>query len=129
MSVPLERTYMRIASPPYNNSDNANFTTFAQRSPNFPYNTGSNHSQIVSNNSSNTVYNHINAVNTQIKNSGGGVPYIMFKSDQERIKYLQGQMAAQTRALALTNPSLPSPAFPTPTASDLCTNVFSIINS
>jgi hypothetical protein len=115
---------------PYNSLINPNFATYAQLSPNFPLNTGSNHSQVVSNTGNNTYFNHINAQNAAIKASGSTQPYVMFKTQQERMMYIQGQMAAQTRKMAMvTGAQVGNPAAnPVPTANQVCDNVFSIIN-
>ena len=115
-------------APPYNAVQNINFATNAQRDPNFPYNSGSNHSQLTGNTNSNMIYNFINQVNQGLVTSGSTQPYRLFRYEQERIAYLQGQMAAQTRSIAVTQAPVP-PAFPTPTAQQLCTSVFAIINN
>ena len=114
-------------APPYNAVQNVNFATNAQRAPNFPYNSGSNHSQLTGNTAANTIFTNINSENQAIVDSGLNVPYKLFRSEQERIAYLQGQMAAQTRAIAVSRAPIP-PVFSTPTACQLCTNVFAIIN-
>jgi hypothetical protein len=129
MTTPLEPFYSTnlCPAPPYNAVQNVNFATNAQRAPNFPYNRGSNQSQLTGNANANTIYTNINMENQAIVDSGSNKPFKLFRSEQERIAYLQGQMAAQTRAIAVTQAPIP-PAFPTPTADELCTNVFAIIN-
>jgi hypothetical protein len=113
-------------APPYNAPQNPNFPTYAQRNPNFPLNSGSNHSQIVSNNANNSYYNHINQQNAAIKASGSNQPYVMFKTQQERIMYTQAQMVAQSRQQAM---KYGTPEFATPTECQVCTNLFNIINN
>jgi hypothetical protein len=77
-----------------------------------------------------TYFNHINAQNAAIKASGSTQPYVMFKTQQERMMYIQGQMAAQTRKMAMVAGSqVGNPAAnQVPTANQVCDNVFSIIN-
>jgi hypothetical protein len=130
-SAPIPYSPVYCPAPPYNATQNVNFATNAQRAPNFPYNRGSNQSQIVGQAHATTIYNYINKANQELVSSGSTQPYKLFKTEQERIAYLQGQMAAQTRAIALTTPPpiVAPPAFPTPTAQQLCTNVFAIINN
>jgi hypothetical protein len=117
-------------APPYNSIQNPNFATYAQTNPNFPLNSGSNHSQIVSSNTNNSYFNYINTKNAQIKNSGSTQPFVLFKTDRERIMYLQAQMTAQTRQKAMVAGTevLNPPQFPAPTPCQVCNNVFSIIN-
>ncbi len=116
---------------PVNTIQNPNYATNAQSNVNFVLNQGSNHSQIVNNMANTVLYNNINTVNSAIKASGSGQPYMTFKSEQDRIRYIQAQSAARSRAIAMNqgaavgNPA----AAATPTASQICTNVFSIINS
>jgi hypothetical protein len=113
-------------APPYNAPSNPNFSTYAQRNPNFPLNTGSNYSQVVSNNANNTIYEHINQKNAAIKAANSTQPYVMFKSQQERIAYTQAQIAAQSRQQAMR---FMPPAFPTPTQCQVCNGLFNIINN
>ena len=117
-------------APPYNSIQNPNFATYAQTNPNFPLNSGSNHSQVVSNNTNNSYFNYINVQNAQIKNSGSTQPYVLFKTERERMMYLQGQTTAQTRQKAMVGGSevLHPAQFASPTACQVCNNVFSIIN-
>jgi hypothetical protein len=114
------------AAPPYNSQQNPNYATFAQRYPVFPLDSSSNQSQVASLLASNTLFNSINAINSTIKSSGSTtMPYVLFKTERERIQYLQGQATSQRKALAM---STGTPAFSTPTASSFTTTVFGIIN-
>ncbi len=116
---------------PYNSIQNPNYATNAQSNINFPLNTGSNHSQVVSNIANTVLFNNINDTNKAIKASGSTQPYMMFKSDQDRLKYIQAQSVAQTRVMAMTGgAAVGRPAAASaPTTSQVCNNVFSIINS
>ncbi len=116
---------------PYNAPQNPNYATYAQRNPNFPLNSGSNFSQIINGQMSNTIFENINSSNQAIKATGTTTaPYVMFKSNQERIAYLQAQVQAQSRVqamiygTAISNP----PTFDAPTTCQVCNSVFSIIN-
>lgn len=119
-------------APPYNSPANHNYAVNGQILPNFPLNAGSNHSQVVRNTQVNSYFQYINSENQYIKNissaSNQPIPYKMFKSEQDRIKYLQGQRNASQRAEAVAF-GVPSSPFPTPTAEQLCTNVNQIINA
>ena len=122
---------LNCPAPPYNAPQNPNFATYAQRNPNFPLNTGSNFSQIIQGAANNTIFTNINNTNQAIKDTGTLTqPYQMFKSNQERIAYLQAQVQAQSRAMAMNygtatgNP----PSFSSPTSCQVCNSLFSIIN-
>lgn len=113
-------------APPYNSQQNPNYATFAQRYPTFPLDTSSNQAQVTNLLASNTIFNSINSINSTIKSSGSTtMPYVLFKSERERIQYLQGQATAQRKALAMTTGV---PAFSTPTAESYTQTVFGIIN-
>jgi hypothetical protein len=118
-------------APPYNAPQNPNFATNAQRNPNFPLQTGSNFSQIIQGRASNAIFTNVNNQNQAIKATGTTTqPYQMFKSNQERIAYIQAQVQAQSRAMAMNygtatgNP----PAYAAPTSCQVCNSLFSIIN-
>lgn len=129
---PPESSSRICPQAPYNSIVNPNYATNAQRDPNFPLNEGSNQSQIAYNNAANSYFEYINSTNTAIKATGTKTqPYVMFKTDRERLMYINGQNNAQSRVQAInagTTIGRP-PAYPTPTTSQLCNNVFSIINS
>lgn len=125
--------YQQVSCPaaPVNTIQNPNYATNAQSNVNFVLNQGSNHSQIVNNMSNTVLYNNVNTVNSAIKTSGSTQPYMMFKSDQDRIRYLQAQSASSSRAIAMNNgAAIGQPAaFPAPTSSQLSINLFNnIIN-
>jgi hypothetical protein len=112
-------------APPYNSEQNPNFGQYASTQPQFPLHSGSNASQLFRSNANNTLYNSINSQNAQIKALNGttnNIPYRFFKSDQERIMYLQGQMNAQTRSKA-AYPNQPTPA------GVPCTSLYSSVNN
>lgn len=118
-------------APPYNAPQNPNFATNAQRYPSFPFNTGSNFSQLISSQASNAIFTNVNNANQAIKATGTKTqPYVMFKSNQERILYMQAQIQAQSRQMAMTYGTETGnlPAFATPTRCQVCNNLFSIIN-
>lgn len=117
---------------PYNTIQNPNYATNAQSNINFPLNTGSNHSQVVSNIANTVLFNNINDTNKAIKATGSTTQsYMMFKSDQDRLKYIQAQSVAQTRVMAMNGGAAVGypAAAATPTVGQICNNVFSIINS
>ena len=116
---------------PYNAPQNPNYATNAQRNPNFPLNTGSDFSQIIRGQMSNTIFENINSSNQAIKATGTTTaPYVMFKSNQERIAYLQAQVQAQSRVQAMNYGTATArpPAFDAPTVCQVCNSLFSIIN-
>ncbi len=116
---------------PYNAPQNPNYATYAQRNPNFPLNTGSNFSQIIGGQMSNTIFENINAANQAIKATGSKTtPYVMFKSNQERIAYLQAQVQAQSRVQAMNYGTMTCrpPKYDSPTCCQVCNSLFSIIN-
>lgn len=83
--------YVALISPNMNfnlsASDNR-FTTY----PNYPLNRGSNASEISRLAEARSLFNHVNTANHVIAYGSGalqGRPYVTFKSDQDRIKYIQ----------------------------------------
>lgn len=108
--------------PPYNTLNfNSNspvvFSTlqsFAKTSPNYPLPVGSN-ARLVAENQANVVY--FNAMNQQtidIRNKvlGGAVhmPYPQFKSEGERMKYIQGKASTAARSILVPNQNPVAPA-------------------
>jgi hypothetical protein len=94
--------------PPYNSPLNPNFATFANQ-PQFPLSTGSNANQIKQNIAALSYFNGLNQVTydtVQSNNSSGAkLAYPTFKSQGERMLYLQGQtIAAAKRAANQTTP-------------------------
>lgn len=129
---PPESSSRICPQAPYNSIVNPNYATNAQRDPNFPLNEGSDMSQITYSNAANSYFENINAKNKAIKATGSTTqPYVMFKTDRERLMYITGQMNAQSRIQAINAGTAigKPPAYSTPTNSQLCNNVFSIINS
>jgi hypothetical protein len=120
-------------APPYNatNFTSANSTEFstlvsyANNSPNYPWATGSNAQQIYRSKQNITYFNTLNqqtqAVRTQ-NGTLGRAPYPQFKSDAERLMYIQGQaLTAARNKLTGQNPSAP--------AGVPCSTIYEIINS
>lgn len=120
--------------PPYNanNFTQANaveFSTlkgYANTSPQFPWATGSNAQQIYRTTQDVTYFNHMNLQTQGIKNgnnlTGNQVPYPVFKTDKERLMYIQGMAytAARNKVTGM-NPSGP--------AGVPCSTIYQIINS
>jgi hypothetical protein len=120
-------------APPYNAN---NFTpanavefntlkSYANNSPQFPWATGSNAQQIYRTNQDVSYFNGINRQTQNIKTANGAigtVPYPVFKTDRERLMYIQGMAytAARNRVTG-TNPSGP--------AGVPCSTIYQIINS
>ena len=121
--------------PPYNTLNfNSNspviFSTlqsFARTSPNYPLPVGSN-ARLVAENQANVVY--FNAINQQAINirssvQGGAVnlPYPQFKSEGERMKYIQGKATTAARSILVPNQNPVGPA------SVPLSTIYQIINS
>jgi hypothetical protein len=108
-------------APPYNannftSANSVEFNTlksYANNSPQFPWATGSNAQQIYKTTQDITYFNNINLQTQGIKNAnnltGNQVPYPVFKTDRERLMYIQGMAytAARNRVTG-TNPSAPA---------------------
>ena len=108
--------------PPYNTLNfNSNspviFSTlqsFAKNSPNYPLPVGSN-ARLVAENQANVAY--FNAVNQQtidirstVRGSGANLPYPQFKSEGERLKYIQGKASTAARSVLVPNQNPVAPA-------------------
>ena len=108
--------------PPYNTLNfNSNspviFSTlqsFAQTSPNYPLPVGSN-ARLVAENQANVAY--FNAINQQTINIRSSVqsgvvnlPYPQFKSEGERMKYIQGKATTAARSILVPNQNPVGPA-------------------
>lgn len=121
--------------PPYNTLNfNSNspviFSTlqsFAQTSPNYPLPVGSN-ARLVAENQANVAY--FNAINQQTINIRSSVqsgivnlPYPQFKSEGERMKYIQGKATTAARSILVTNQN------PVGTAGVPLSTIYQIINS
>jgi hypothetical protein len=127
--------------PPYNatNFTQANSTilstlqTYANNSPNYPWNTGSDAQQIYRSRQNIVFFNALNqqtqSQRTFNGNIGyspsittGNIPYPRFKSDAERLMYIQGMsLTAARNRITGNNPSAPM-GVP-------CSTIYQIINS
>lgn len=106
--------------PPYNatNFNEANSSTlivlksYAHTSPNYPWNTGSNAQQIYRSQQNITYFNNLNQQTINIRTlngSNGTVPYPQFKTQAERLMYIQGQtLTAARNQITKENPSGPA---------------------
>lgn len=128
-------------APPYNAT---NFTTqnstilntlqsYARNQPQYPWDTGSNAQQIYRSKQNIIFFNSINQQTADVRtangNSGyipgvvtGNQPYPRFKSDAERLMYIQGQVITASRnSITGQNPSAPM-GVP-------CSTIYGIINT
>lgn len=96
---PYYAVYQVLPTAPYTGAANPTYAQYSQfpnnnafsLNPQYPVPQGSNASQVVTNTAGKTVFNNLNVVN-QVQ-QGTNQPIIRFKSDQERMLYLQGQNA------------------------------------
>lgn len=102
--------------PPYNatnfNSDSAmifqTLQTYAATSPNYPLPVGSNARQLYENTQNVSYFAALNQKALHQKNITG-VPYPVFRSESERLMYLQGQYSSAARnQMTGRNPSAPA---------------------
>jgi hypothetical protein len=117
-------------APPYNAT---NFTpanpvvfntlvSYANNSPNYPWATGSNAQQIYRSKQDISYFNGLNQQTIGVKNSGTTQPYPVFKTDRERMMYIQGKaFTASRNQITGNNPSAP--------AGVPCSTIYQIINS
>ncbi len=121
-------------APPYNatNFTSANATEFntllsyANNSPNYPWNTGTNAQQIYTSRQNISYFTGMNQHTQAIKSiSGTGLnakQFPQFKTQAERLMYIQGQaLTAARNKLTGQNPSAP--------AGVPCSTIYDIINS
>ena len=105
--------------PPYNSVLNPNFSTFSNQ-PQFPLNQGSNARQVQQNIQALSYFvglnNQVSNTVAQNKANGTSVPYLTFKSQGERILYMQGQAIAAAKA-PTTNPKI------------ACSTIYNYINN
>ena len=106
-------------APPYNatNFTSANSVEFstivnnAKNAPNFPWNTGTDAQQIYRSRQNVVYFNTLNQQTQAIKSVNGSVgtiPYPQFKSQAERLMYIQGQsLTAARNQITGQNPSGP----------------------
>lgn len=120
-------------APPYNAT---NFTpanapvystivSYAGNSPNFPWATGSDAQQIYRSQQNVSYFNNMNMQTQGIKTLNGTMgnrPYPQFKTQAERLMYIQGQsLTAARNMITGQNPSAPQ-GVP-------CSTIYGIINS
>ena len=132
MSAPPFQSQL-CPAPPYNAT---NFTPenvvefntlvgYANNSPNYPWATGSNAQQIYRSRQNISYFTHMNQQTQNIKNNNGlsgSVPYPQFKTQTERLMYIQGQtLTAARNQLTGRNPSSP--------AGVPCSTIYGIINT
>ena len=120
-------------APPYNatnfNTGNptilSTLVSYANNAPNYPWNTGSNAQQIYRSKQNITYFNALNQQTQGIKTingPSGKLPYPTFKSDAERLMYIQGRALTSARnQITGQNPSAPM-GVP-------CSTIYGIINS
>ena len=108
-------------APPYNatNFTSANsvelntLKSYANNSPNYPWNTGSNAQQIYRSRQDISYFTAINQQTQTIKqkvnmNGGFQIQYPQFKTDRERMMYIQGRALTTARnQITGNNPSAP----------------------
>jgi hypothetical protein len=119
--------------PPYNatNFTSANSTvlstlqSYANNSPNYPWDTGTNAQQIYRSRQNITYFTGLNQQTLGVKAANGSTgkqPYPVFKSDTERLMYIQGMSLTSARnRITGNNPSAPM-GVP-------CSTIYQIINS
>ena len=120
-------------APPYNatnftSANSVEFTTlqsYAKNSPNYPWATGSNAQQIYRSNQNVTYFNNLNLQTQGVKTANGSTgtrPYPVFKTDRERMMYIQGMsLTASRNQITGVNPSGP--------AGVPCSTIYQIIHS
>jgi hypothetical protein len=134
MSYPPPPVNTRICpAPPYNatNFTSANsvilstLVSYANNAPNYPWNTGSDAQQIYRSKQNTVYFNTLNQQTQAIKTQNGltgTIPYRAFKSEAERLMYIQGKSLTEARnRITGTNPSAPM-GVP-------CSTIYQIINS
>jgi hypothetical protein len=127
------------AGPPYNatNFTSANkheydkLVNYAKNSPNYPFDTGVELQQIYKGQRNVIMFNSLNQKTDAVKNVNndriskgllGNIPYPQFKSQTERIMYIQGQtLTAARNRMTGENPTIPM-GVP-------CSTIYEIINS
>jgi hypothetical protein len=85
--------------PPYNSPLNPNFSTFANQ-PQFPLDQGSNAKQVQQNVAALSYFNGLNQQVSDMVLMNSNAPYPTFKSQSERLLYLQGQTIAAAKSQA-----------------------------
>lgn len=120
-------------APPYNatNFTSANLPvlstlqSYANNSPNYPWATGTDAQQIYRSRQNVVYFNSLNQQTLGVKAANGSTgkqPYPVFKSDIERLMYIQGMSLTSARnQITGNNPSAPM-GVP-------CSTIYQIINS
>jgi hypothetical protein len=123
----------KCPAPPYNAT---NFTpqntevfstlvSYAKTSPNYPWATGTDAQQIYRSNQNVSYFTHLNQKTQSIKTANGAsgnIPYPQFRSEAERLMYIQGKsLTASRNQITGVNPSEP--------AGVPCSTIYGIINS
>jgi hypothetical protein len=101
--------------PPYNtlnfNSDSpfiySTLQSFAMTSPNYPLPQGSNVKEIAQNQANIAYFNSINqqalSVRSSVNSGIKHLSYPQFKTESDRLKYIQGKMATSARSVIVPN--------------------------
>jgi hypothetical protein len=130
MSQPPPYSETTYIGPPYNatNFTSANpiilstLQSYASNSPNYPWATGTDAQQIYMSKQNITYFNSLNQQTSSIKAANGLQPYPVFKTDRERLMYIQGMSLTSARnQITGKNPSAPM-GVP-------CSTIYQIINS
>jgi len=120
-------------APPYNATNftaanSVEFSTlvnYAKNSPNYPWDTGTDAQQIYRSRQNISYFTGINQQTQAIRTANGlmgTVPYPQFKTQAERLMYIQGQsLTASRNQITGQNPSAP--------AGVPCSTIYGIINS
>jgi len=108
-------------APPYNATNFTSSNTvvlntlqnYARNTPNYPWATGSNAQQIYRSNQNVTYFNNLNLQTQGVKENNlinnTNVPYPRFKTDAERLMYIQGMsLTASRNIITGQNPSGPA---------------------
>lgn len=110
---------------PENGVEFSTLQSYARNSPNYPWATGSNAQQIFRSMQNVTYFNNLNQQTQAVKavnGSTGKIPYPQFKTQAERLMYIQGQtLTAARNQITGQNPSGP--------AGVPCSTIYGIINS
>ncbi len=134
MSTPPPFQSQTCPAPPYNatnftSANNVEFATlqsYARNSPSYPWATGSNAQQIFRSNQNITYFTNLNQKTQGVKTgnvlTGNQAPYPTFKTDAERLMYIQGMhLTAARNQITGQNPSAP--------AGVPCSTIYQIIQS
>ena len=131
--------YSDASGPPYNatNFTSANkyeydkLVNYAKNSPNYPFDAGVELQQIYKGQRNVIMFNSLNQKTDAVRNVNkdriskgllGNIPYPQFKSQTERIMYIQGQVLTAARnRMTGENPTIPM-GVP-------CSTIYEIINS